>query len=139
MREIIPRLLWVANSVEGRDIARLLETEIAALVDLTAEEFPPSLTREMVYCRFPLIDGAGNPPLMIKAAIEATAGLVRNEMPTLVYCSAGMSRAPSIVAAALADLRREPLDDCLRLVTSDQPHDVSPGLWREIKEICRQG
>jgi hypothetical protein len=47
------------------------------------------LTRELVYCRFPLVDGAGNPPWLLRAAVETVAGFVRAGVPTLVFCGPG--------------------------------------------------
>ncbi len=59
------------------------------------------VTRDLVYCRFPLVDGAGNDARILKMAVHTVAELLRKEVKTLVFCSAGMSRAPSIAAAAL--------------------------------------
>ena len=36
----------------------------------------PSLPRELAYCRFPLIDGPGNPSWLVRAAVETVAYLV---------------------------------------------------------------
>ncbi len=134
MREIIPQQLWLGNTKDAGDLRRLLDTGIRAIVDLTLEELPPKLTREMVYCRFPLVDGAGNTPELLSAAIDTTASLICRQVPTLVFCGAGMSRSPAIVAAALAIAHGDAPDDCLQQLLAGNPRDVSPLLWNDVKE-----
>jgi protein-tyrosine phosphatase len=93
------------------------------------------LPREIVYCRLPLVDGAGNPPWLLRAAVKLAAGLLRNRTPTLIYCSVGLSRTPAVAAAALALARgRDPLQ-CLNSLVPDRPHDVSPGLWQDVLAV----
>ena len=136
MHEIVAERLWIGTTGEAHDLSDLLEREIAALVDLAAEELSPKLTREIIYCRFPLVDGPGNSRGLICCAVETVAGLLRKEIPTLVSCSAGMSRSPCVVAAAMAGLQKEDPDEHLRRVTAQHPHDITPALWEEIKQAC---
>ena len=56
-------------------------------------EPPVFFTRELVYCRFPLADGVGNDPWLLRAAITVTADLIRSGTPTMIFCGAGMSRS----------------------------------------------
>jgi hypothetical protein len=62
MREIIPRRLWLGNASDVRDLRRIHDLGVAAIVDLALEESVPQLTRDLIYCRFPLVDGSGNSP-----------------------------------------------------------------------------
>jgi hypothetical protein len=135
MREIVPGLLWLGNMADARDLDRLDDEGIAALVDLAVEELPPQLPRETIYCRFPLLDGAGNPRELLRAAICATVSLLRSRVPTLVCCGSGMSRSPAVVAAALAMVRGGQPGDSLEEVVSGCPHDVSPLLWKDIMGV----
>ena len=137
MREIIPNQLWLGNAMDARDSRALHDAELTAVVDLAIEQLPCKPHREIVYCRFPLIDGFGNEPALISTAIAATAALIRHEVRTLVCCSAGMSRSPIIVAAALAVVHDEPIDDCLRRLIALAPHDISPALWEDVTRACR--
>lgn len=132
MREIIPSQLWIGNAGDVRDQRRLHETGIFAIVDLAFEESHPPLARELIYCRIPLTDGSGNAPELVAAAIEAAASLIRKEIPTLVACSAGMSRSPSIAAAALAIVCKQPPSEVLEELTAKGPHDISPAFWRDV-------
>lgn len=134
MREVTPNLI-LGNALDARDVRRLYEREIAAVVDLAIEEPPAQLGREIVYCRFPLVDGAGNADWLLRAAIKTTCGFVRDGIKSLVACSGGMSRSPAIVAAALALQNGNSLDDCLLELVAGHPHDVSPILWYDVKQV----
>ena len=58
MREIIPSQLWLGNAMDVRDLRRILDLGISAIVDLALEESVPQITREIIYCRFPIVDGS---------------------------------------------------------------------------------
>ena len=123
--EVIPEKLWIGNAFDARDITGVLDLGIAAIVDLAIEELPVQFPRDVVYCRFPLIDGSGNQPAILRAAIETTGTFIASGVPTLVACGAGMSRSPAIVAAAMAPTERITLVDALGKLIAGQPHDVS--------------
>ena len=89
MRRVPGSSLWLGHVGDARDLVALTESGVEAVVDLAHEEAPLSLLRELAYCRFPLIDGQGNPPWLLRAAVETVAGLVRSGVPTLVYCGRG--------------------------------------------------
>lgn len=133
MREVIPKQLWLGNALDVRNPPELHELGVVAVVDLALEEPPSQLSREMTYCRFPLLDGAGNATTLLSAAIATTALFIHKRIPTLVGCSGGMSRSPSIIAAALAFVQDDDPADCLQQVIAGSPHDVSPLLWEAIK------
>ena len=103
--------------------------------DLALNEPPAILSRELVYCRFPLLDGTGNPRWLFRAAIEMVAALLRGDTPSLVYCGAGMSRSPCIAAAAISQIRGCPAAEGLAIALQSAAADVSPGLWAEVREI----
>ena len=76
----------------------------------------------------------GNTSGSLCLAIETAARLINTSVSTLVACSAGMSRSPAIVAAALALVRGQSPDDALVELVAQIPHDVSPRLWGDIKD-----
>ncbi len=123
--------------MDARDLRLLYDRSIRAVIDLAIDELPAQLGREMIYCRFPLNDGDGNSDALITLAIRTIVSLIRNEMPTLVACSAGMSRAPSIAAGSIALLTGRDPDDCLFEMISDAPNSVSPILWTHVKRVYR--
>jgi hypothetical protein len=135
MRQILPYSLWLGHVGDVRDLRGVLAAGIVALVDLALNEPPTAVTRELAYCRFPLVDGSGNPAWLLRAAVETTAGLLRDRVPTLVYCGAGMSRAPAVASAAISLVSGDPPDACLAAVVQSGSGDVSAALWREIRSI----
>ncbi len=137
MRQIQPHSLWLGHVGDARDLRRVLSLGITALVDLALNEPPVTVTRELVYCRFPLLDGLGNPQWLLRLAVETTSTFLRAGTPTLVFCSGGMSRSPTVVAAALALVSGRTPDQCLAEVTQAAPADVSLALWQEVLAACR--
>lgn len=137
MRELVPSKLWIGHAGDLRDPALLERMGIKALIHVALEERLPNLSRELLYCHFPLLDGAGSPSHLVAVALDATASLIRAGIPTLVCCSAGMNRSPCIVAGALALVdRSDPTESLARLIHG-QPHDVSPVLWDTVVRIVR--
>lgn len=108
------------------------------MIDLALEEQLPRLPPEMIYCRFPLVDGGDNPQWTLRAVIDAAESLIRRSVPTLVACGAGMSRSPAIAAAALSRIRGVPPERVLAEITADQPHDIAPAFWAEVLAALRE-
>jgi protein-tyrosine phosphatase len=137
MQRLEPYSLWLGNTGDVGNLRGVLDQGIRALVDLALNEPIPQLTRDLLYCRFPLVDGAGNNPWLLVTAIDTVANLMKLDVPTLVFCSGGVSRAPAIVAAALNLFTGKPPDECLRVIAGSVSHDVNPGFWNDIAAICR--
>jgi hypothetical protein len=135
MRRVTGCSLWLGHVGDVRDVHGVLAADILAVVDLALNGPPASVTRELVYCRFPLIDGPGNPRWLLQAAIETVTCLLRCDTPTLVYCSAGLSRSPCIAAAAIARVRGCSAAEGLSIALQSGVADVSPGLWSEVQEV----
>jgi protein-tyrosine phosphatase len=135
VRHLAPHALWLGHADDARNLRAVLERGITAIVDLAVNEPPIGVTREIVYCRFPLVDGAGNPPWLLRSAVETTAALIRSGVPTLVACGLGMSRSPAVAAMAVALVTGRPAEECLADVLRSAPADVSPGLWREVVAV----
>ena len=135
MRHIGHRALWVGPALSVTGLQAVYDHGIEAIVDLAINEPIPQLSRELIYCRFPIVDGEGNRPELLKLAVTTTGGLIRSATPTLVFCSAGMSRSPAIAAAALAVATGESPADCLAEVTAVGPKDLSPPLWQDLLQV----
>lgn len=135
MRQIQPYRLWLGHVGDVRDLRGVLAAGVEAIVDLALNEPPAVVTRELVYCRFPLVDGAGNPTWLLRAAVETVGMLLRAGTPTLVFCGAGMSRSPAVVAGAIALVRGCSPTEGLTVVSSTGPCDVSAGLWQEVVAV----
>ena len=135
MNQITPYCLWIGHAGDGCDFQRIFDNGIRAIVQLAIEEPPIRPPRELIFYRFPLLDGNGNGPELLKIAIASVAMLIRKRVPTLVCCGAGMSRSPAIVAAALTMVEEARLEDCLKRVTESHAADVSPGLLTQIGDV----
>src|SRR5207247_693921 len=98
MRQVLPHSLWLGHAGDGRDFRLILDTGIQAVVQLAAEEPALQLPRELIYCRFPLVDGPGNDAKLLYLATATVASLLERSLPVLVCCGAGMSRSPAIAA-----------------------------------------
>jgi protein-tyrosine phosphatase len=132
MRTVPGYPLWIGTARDARDVRRVLDAGIEAVVDLAVEEPPAVLTRELAYLRLPLIDGGGNPPWLLTAAGTVLAVLVRQRVPTLVACGAGLSRSPAVVALALGFVTGRPAAELLTEVQAGTASDVHPALWNDV-------
>jgi protein-tyrosine phosphatase len=84
------------------------------------------------------MDGQQTSLSVLRAAIEMLVSLLNKRIPTLVCCSAGMSRSPAVVAGAMSIFRGGDPDDRLREIVMSHPHDVSPQLWQDVRGICAE-
>ena len=139
MSLIPPYSLWLGHVGDARDLRGVFEAGITALVDLAMNEPPIAVTRELVYCRLPLMDGAENPPWLLRLAVDTTAALLRANVPTLVFCSGGMSRTPAVAAGALARVTGRSPKECLAEIAKAGKCDVSTTLWREVVAAIGDG
>jgi protein-tyrosine phosphatase len=135
MNQIQPHPLWVGHAGDCRNFRALFDAGIEAVVQLAVDEPAVAMPREFISCRFPLLDGTDNRPELVSMAIRTLAGLLRAQIPTLVCCGSGLSRSPTIAAAALSLVTGRPPDECLSLVAETRPRDVTPGLWNEVQEV----
>jgi protein-tyrosine phosphatase len=135
MRKIDGFPLWIGHAGDVLDPSGIVSAGVRAVVDLALNEARASLPRDLAYCRFPIFDGQGNPLWMLRAAVATVACLLRSNTPTIVLCSAGMSRSPCIAAAAIAAVQDWALSQAFELVLRSGPADVSPGLWGDVREI----
>lgn len=136
MRAIAQTPLQIGHAGDIRDLGALHAAGIRIVVDLAAEEPPAVLSRDLVYCRFPLLDGGDNPDWLLRLAVETVADAVRNNVPCLIGCSAGLSRTPAIAVFGLARGRTLSIEEALRRVSKTGPVSISPGLWEQLRQLC---
>jgi hypothetical protein len=84
MRQIVDSSLWIGNARDARDIRAVLGSGIEAIVELAATSDPATPMRELVYLRYPLMDGEGNASWLIRGAVYSTRELARHDVSTLV-------------------------------------------------------
>lgn len=136
MRQIAPNVLWIGNRGDLDHPANLRRAGVAVVVDLAVEERPFVWGHEGVVLRVPLEDGAGNGPGTLRLAIDVVAKLTMDAMPTLVVCSAGLSRSPGVVAFALARVQGRAPSEVARDIARHGPIDISPALWGELERAA---
>jgi len=149
MQQVAGRALWLGHAGDTRQPRLLLDAGVAAVVELADSEPLAVLPRELVRCRFPLCDGGGNPPWLLRLAAETVAALVRAGVPTLVCRGCGMSRSVGIAAvgvglaegrslkeSAMIELR----DDQLQALDAPEPPPVAfdPRTGQEYLLIKRE-
>ncbi len=135
MRKISTRALWVGHAGDLRDVQAVMATGIEAVIELSDSEQSAVLPRELIRGRFPLSDGGDNPVWLIRLATNALAALMRAGVPTLICCSAGMSRSLCIASSGIALTEGLALTDALTEVIGSGPVDVSPALWNQVRLI----
>ncbi len=131
MRKIGHFPLWIGHAGNGRDVSRMHELGIRALVQLASEEPAIPVPRDLLYFRIPIADGSGDQDETLALAIRAVADLIARRVPTLVCCAAGLSRSPCVAAAGLAVAIGVSADEGLRQVADAGRCDVAPELWNE--------
>jgi protein-tyrosine phosphatase len=135
MRQLEPYSLWLGSVVNAWELPALHRVGIQAIVDLASNEAPIKLTRDLTYCRFPIVDGNGNDLARLRLAVDTLEALLRAAVPTFLFCSAGMSRSPAVAAAAIARITKLPLLDCLTQITTGHAHDVAPGFICDVQAV----
>ena len=132
MTQITPYPLWIGSYGALHDVRRLHDLGIRAIVHLAYEETLPTLPRDFIVLRFPILDGEENEPAMLLLAIDTLTLLLDQKFTTLVCCQAGLSRSPAIVAAALARLTGESLTECVKRIGEVHGCSIHPALLDSI-------
>src|SRR5262249_23963189 len=92
---------------------RLLPCFRSGTAQVECEDTTVTVPRQLAFCRFPLVDGPDNPKSSLCAAVSTTALFLRQQRPTMVACSAGISRSVAVASAALAIVSGRNPDYCL--------------------------
>ncbi len=138
MHVIHPNVLWIGHALDAREPRALLEAGIAAVVDVAIEEPPAQLPRELIYCRFPINDGGGNDPSILLHAIQCTVDLLASGTRTIVACSAGMSRSPTIAAFALGAYLDKSPEVLISQLANAKALEIKGPLWNDAISIFPQ-
>ena len=135
MNQIPPHLIWIGSSGATRDLRRHYGLGIRAVVPLAYDEAAPTMPHDFLVLRFPLEDGGGNEPELLRLAIHTVTQLVRGKFATLVCCQAGRSRSPLIVAAALASLKGDPFASVISQLSVHHFCDIHPALLAQVSGL----
>ncbi|TWT96843.1 Dual specificity phosphatase, catalytic domain [Botrimarina colliarenosi] len=138
MREVLEGKFWTGNAHEARNPELLYQLGVRVVIDLAVEESPAVLPRELAYVRCPIDDGESASREMLRLAIVTASSLVKEGIPTLVACSAGLSRSPSVAAAAMSVHTGRSLHEMVTEVGNRGPTDISPALLGIVASICEE-
>jgi protein-tyrosine phosphatase len=78
------------------------------------------------------LDGEGNDPAIIRLALQTCLQLLQANKRTLIACSAGMSRSPTLAAFVLAELQQRQPEDFVKGFSKQKSLEIKPTLWHEI-------
>jgi protein-tyrosine phosphatase len=123
------------GSIEDAMAHEMLRSEGIQSV-LTVNDFPTLSGMGFNWRRVSLIDGPGNAPGEVTAAVEALEELHRTAPAVLVHCAEGKSRSVLIVSLYIARLRRVPLPEAFELVKRSRTEAaVDHELWKLGLEV----
>ena len=139
MHEIYPDLLWLGHALDVREPQGLFDVGINAVVDVAYDEPPAQLPRQLTYCRFPLVDGGGNNLELLALSVRTTVALLQAGTKTIVACSAGMSRSPTVASFALAIYLGQDAQDVVAEIAKSKQLELNPEFWSDVsKSLSRE-
>lgn len=135
MYEIHPDLLWLGHAFDIREPRPLFDAGISAVIDVAIEERVAQLPRQLLYLRFPINDGGGNAPFILRLAVQSLVDLLHSDTRTIIACSAGMSRSPTIAAFALAYHLNITPEAALERIATIKTMEINSLLWSDIAAV----
>lgn len=138
MHEVHFDLLWIGHMLDIRERESLFDIGVTNVIDVAYEEKPAQLPRQLVYCRFPLNDGAGNEPSVVLQALRTACDFLKFKSKTLIACSAGMSRSPTIAAFSLAHHLKVMPEEVIERIGDKKSLELNPDFWLEVKMAFEQ-
>ena len=135
MHEIHPELLWLGNALDIREPRSLFDVGITAVIDVAFEEPPAQLPRQLIYCRFPLNDGGGNDATVLLQTVQTLVDFLAAGTRTIVVCSAGISRSPTIAAHGLAALLAQKPCDVVARIAEAKSLEIQPVFWNDVGTV----
>lgn len=107
-------------------------SEITALLNVAGER---DIETELLYHKVPIVDMKMIPPSQLKEAVEWINTHIDRYM-ILVFCNAGVGRAPSVVIGYLCCYKRYSFENAVAFVAKRKPHiSTLPDLQRTIEAV----
>ena len=107
--------IFIGNADDARAaINSNFDSTLNLAIDLDIQDnLSEVVCRRLKRHKVGLVDGPGNPPLRMVAALILLHTIVESGITVLVHCQAGMSRSVMVVAAYLDMVGASSLDDAL--------------------------
>ena len=142
--DFITDRIAIGDRHEAQNLNLLFESQIDAVLnvayDLDISHFnqvPPSHHKfQLEYQKVGMIDGSGNQPTTLIAAVYMLDELLERHQRVLVHCHAGVSRSSTVVATYLAHKDGMNFDEALEFVKSKRPRAApNPALIAIAKSL----
>jgi predicted protein tyrosine phosphatase len=118
--------------------AKNLDKEFDACLNVAFDlDIPVSTNWE--YNKVGLIDGPGNTPDVLIAAVYMLQQLLCRHNKVLVHCHSGRSRSSTVIALYLTFAKGMNFDDAVKLITQKHPiTNIHPKLRELAKEVLQK-
>lgn len=133
--------LFVSSKKSATNLSLLETNKIETIINLGARcPCDPyndiDIQRDLDYIHIPIVDGK-NEAHKVERAIQIVKNEITSGRRILVHCSAGVSRSPSILAAAMADSPNEYEAYLDTFQSAGVSVSVSSWLKKQCKEVLR--
>lgn len=118
--------LWLGSKDPASDAGWLASNQIDVVINVAWETSDPPISG-IQFIKVPLIDGAGNAPSAVQAAVRIVGDWYDKQLNTLVHCMAGSSRSPYVVAKVLAQREMRAFPDVYSELYALRPEVAMPG------------
>ncbi len=88
--------------------------------------------------RFPLNDGGGNDPKILLQTLRTATDFLNSGTRTIIACSAGMSRSPTVAAFALAHHLPDTPDDVIARIAENKSLELKNELWNDLMQVYHE-
>lgn len=124
---------WITETIAVgglEDILDLKQLRTAGITGvLSIDWFPASSpSKELLWRKHVLVDGPGNSPSDLDAALSHVRFLVDNCPRVLVACREGLSRSPFLAACHIATLEHRKLADVINDILGHHQIAIDPAL-----------
>ena len=142
--DFITDRIAIGDRYEAQDFDLLLDLKIDAVLNVAFDldisyyrQIPPSYHKfQIEYQKVGMIDGYGNQPTALIAAVYMLDELLGRHRTVLVHCHAGVSRSSTVVATYLAHKDGINFDEAIELVRSKRPRVAPhPALIAMVKAL----
>lgn len=138
--DTVAQNLFVGTAEDASDEATVQDHYITVVVSLThndpAGDVPADLTHEAV----PMMDGPQNSRDAFERAVNTVLSHLAAGDKTLVHCSAGASRSPTVAATALAFHSGDDLNAAFKQIRDRRPAtDPHDALLRQAHAVYQCG
>lgn len=110
----------------------VLNQGVKSIVTMTENALPDTWTKNIDYLHVPTPDLTAPDVDRIDSAVDFIHEKVRNEVPVMVHCAAGMGRAGTILACYLIKYEKFSADEAIKKIRHERPGSIQS----KVQEIA---